>query len=114
MLSINRTAIVVRPLQPFLDWLRWADPTSADLSLKDLQDDPTVYLIRECGNDIEVRESLAKVCGRIFEEQLDGWYRVPSSWPNQRDMEAFERWFEWSAHSVVEDLCNAPIRRERF
>jgi hypothetical protein len=112
--AINRTAIVVRPGQRFLDWLHWADPTSADLSLSDLQKDTTVYLIREGDTDDEVRENLSKVCGRIFEEQLDGWYRVPSSWPEQRDLETFERWFEWESHSIVEDLCSAPIRRERF
>jgi hypothetical protein len=26
------------------------------------------------------RQYLAEVCGQIFEEQLDGWYRVPSTW----------------------------------
>jgi hypothetical protein len=94
MLSVNRTAIVVKPSQRFLDWLHAADPTSADLTLEDLRDESNVYLIPEGGSDQEVRKQLAKVCGRIFEEELDGWYRVPSSWPKRRGMSDFERWFE--------------------
>ncbi|MGO9261813.1 MAG: hypothetical protein ACLQU1_36755 [Bryobacteraceae bacterium] len=92
MIAINRTAIVVKPSQPFLDWLRRADPTSGDLSLEDLQRDPAVYLLPECENEEEVRENLQEVCGRIFEEQLDIWYRVPSSWPKRRGLDVFEHW----------------------
>ncbi|PYT22072.1 MAG: hypothetical protein DMG57_36530 [Acidobacteria bacterium] len=34
--AINRSAVIVMPAQRFLDWLRQADPTSAELSLEDL------------------------------------------------------------------------------
>lgn len=83
MITINRTAIVVRPARPFLDWLHVADPTSGELSLEDLQGDPSVYLIPESESEEGVRENLEKVCGQIFQEQLDDWYRVPSTWPRR-------------------------------
>jgi hypothetical protein len=114
MITINRTAIVVIPGQPFLDWLHRADPTSNKLSLKDLRREPTVYLLPECENEEEARERLEEVCGQIFEEQLDGWYRVPSSWPNRRDLAAFDHWFEWSFHSVVVALCEEPLLRKEL
>jgi hypothetical protein len=114
MITINRAAIVVRPGQPFLDWLHRADPTSNELSLEDLRREPTVYLVPECENEEEVRKYLEEACGPIFEEQLDGWYRVPSSWPNRRDLDAFDRWFEWSFHSMVIDLCNHPLLQEEI
>ena len=44
---INRSAIVVRPAQPFLDWLHRVDPTSAQLTLEDLRREPTIYLLPE-------------------------------------------------------------------
>jgi hypothetical protein len=75
MTTCNRTAIVVKPDQPFLDWLHRADPTSNELSLEDLQREPTVYLLPECESEEEARKYLGQVCGQIFEEQLDGWYR---------------------------------------
>jgi hypothetical protein len=70
MKVINRTAFVVKPSRPFLDWLHRVDPASG------------------------------------------GWYRVPSTWPGQRGLDAFERWFEWSSHSMVVDLCDHPISHD--
>lgn len=42
---LNRSAIVVKPKQPFLNWLHTADPTSHRLMLRDLTREPTIYLI---------------------------------------------------------------------
>ena len=50
MLALNRSAIVVRPNLPFLDWLHAADPTSATLTLADLGREPTIHLVPECGD----------------------------------------------------------------
>jgi len=84
MRTWNRLAVVVE--QPFRDWLRSVDPTSADLTLADLQRDPTVYLLPEADDDPEAAKLLAAVCEQIFEEQLDAWYRAPSDWPQDRGM----------------------------
>ena len=46
----------------------------------------------------------------IFEEQLNGWYRVPSVWPEKRDLNAFLQWFECSFHSMVIDVCDERLR----
>jgi hypothetical protein len=43
-----------------------------------------------------------------------GWYRVPSLWPSRRDLDAFERWFEWSFHPMVIDLCDHPLLQEEI
>ena len=72
------------PGQPFLDWLHRVDPTSGELSLEDLRREPTIYLLPECENEEEAREYLEEVCGEIFQKQLNGWYRVPSSWPSRQ------------------------------
>ena len=109
MIAINRTAFVVKPAKPFLDWLHRVDPTSGELTLEDLQEEPTVYLLPECESEEDTRTILEWKCGRVFGDQLDGWRRAPSTWPNQRDPDAFERWFEWSSDSMVLDLCDDPI-----
>ena len=110
MITLNRTAIMVMPGQPFLDWLH----PSGGLSLEDLRREPTVYLLPQCESEEEARQCLQEVCRQIFEEQLDGWYRVPSSWPTRRDLNAFGHWFEWSFHSVVVDLADDPLLREEL
>src|SRR5262249_27510323 len=50
MLALNRSAIVVRPKPPFLDWLHAADLTSVTLTLADLGREPTIYVVPECGD----------------------------------------------------------------
>jgi hypothetical protein len=54
------------------------------------------------------------VCGQVFEEQPGGWYRQPSSRPSRRGLDTFDRWFEWSFHSVVVDLCDDPLLGEEL
>jgi len=43
VVTLNRSAIVVKPRQPFLDWLNAVDPTSRTLTLRELVQEPTVY-----------------------------------------------------------------------
>jgi hypothetical protein len=112
MFTLNRAAIVVMPAQPFLDWLHQVDPTSAELTLEDLRREPTIYLLPECENEAAVRRYLRNVCGKIFEEQLDGWYRVPSSWPIRRDLDLFVLWFEYNVHTMLVDLSDDPLMHE--
>jgi hypothetical protein len=71
MESINRSAILVRPAQPFLDWLHQVDPTSAYLTLDNLRLEPTIYLLPECEGKEEAIQYRGEVCTEIFEEQLD-------------------------------------------
>ena len=107
---VNRSAIVVRPAQPFLDWLHRVDPTSAQLTLEELRQEPTIYLLPEWETEDEALEHLAEVSSEIFEEQLNGWYRVPSVWPEDRELNAFLRWFDCSFHSMVFDVCDERLR----
>jgi hypothetical protein len=111
---INRSAIVVMPAQPFLDWLHRADSTSAHLTLEDLRREPTIYLLPECDSQEEAFDSLREVSRDIFEKQLNGWYRVPSVWPSERDFATFLRWFECSFHSMIFDLCEDPLEHEEI
>lgn len=114
MIVFNRAAIVVKPAQPFLDWLHRVDPTSKDLRLEAVPEDPTVYLLLEAVDAAEARECPAASCDRLFEEQLDSWYRVPSLWPKRRNLDAFERWFTWSQYSMVTDLSDEELLQEEL
>ena len=109
MIAVNRTAIVGMPDQAFLNWLQPPDPASGGLSVEDLRREPAACLLPECGNEEEARGHLEGVCGEVFEEQLDCWYRVPSSWPSRHDPHAFDCRFEWSFDSMVAALRNAPL-----
>ena len=111
---INRSAIVVRPGQPFLNWLHRVDPTSSHLTLDDLRRQPTIYLLPECDSEEQALEFLREISSEIFEEQLNGWYRVPSVWPTERDLMALRIWFEIGFHSMIVDLCDDPVEHDEM
>jgi hypothetical protein len=48
------------------------------LSLADLRQEPTIYLLPEYDTEAEAREYLKAHWSEFFEERLDGWHGVPS------------------------------------
>ena len=111
---INRSAIVVRPRQPFLNWLQRVDPTSAYLALDDLRRQPTIYLLPECDSKEQALEFLREISREIFEEQLNGWHRVASVWPSGRDLATIRIWFEIGFHTTIVDLCDDPVEHDEL
>jgi len=61
MATFNRLAILVKPKQPFLSWLHTADPTSRSLTLQDLREESTIYLIPEVTRTLRSTKSCAAV-----------------------------------------------------
>ena len=109
MRTVNRSAVVVVPKQPFLDWLHRVDPTSGKLTLADLGDDPSICLLPEYDLESELQECLQEACVRIFEDQLNGWYRAEELWPEDRSLGIFQLWFDYHFHSVLVDLAEEPL-----
>jgi len=85
---------------------------SPELSLEELRQDPTIYLLPEYDTDDQAQQLLRQCHSEIFEEQLDGWHRDRSAWPADRSFDTFTRWFEYSFHSVLYDLCDDPLQRD--
>jgi len=108
MRVINRSVLVVLPKQPFLDWLHGAGPTSKHLTLESLRREPSVYLLPARGLESDLEKCLEKLCKTIFEEQLDGWYRVKELWPRDRSITAFREWFDYHFLSMPIDLAREP------
>jgi len=74
------------------------------MTLADLSLEPTIYLIAECETPPDVADCLRDVSDEIFQQQLDGWYRVREAWPTNRSYAMFCRWFDYRFHSVLLDL----------
>lgn len=109
MATLNRSAVVVKPKQPFLDWLHAADPTSHDLNLQDLTRESTIYLLPECDTQAALDNALRKRCEEIFMEQLAGWFNDETTWPQDLGFEVFCHWFECQHHSMLVNLCDDPL-----
>jgi len=114
MRTWNRTAVVVVPKQPFLDWLRSVDPTSRRLTIRDLGHEPSIYLLPEADDDDQAAHFLAGYCRDIFEDQLAGWLTEPDLWPKNMGIDNFKRWFRYSFHSMVIDLSDEPLISEEM
>jgi hypothetical protein len=71
-------------------------------------------VVPEFDHEDEAFEFLSPRVEEIFEEHLDGWYRVPADWPTMRDVPTFGSWFEFSFHSVVVDFGEEPIEHEEM
>jgi len=99
---LNRGALIVRPAAAFLEWARGLDDSGI---VPSLDDECTVYLIPEWGDDIDALGILAEAYEEIFERELFGWHTDESDWPRNRTFAMFREWFEFEFHSVVEDLC---------
>lgn len=113
MYTINRAVVVIKPKQPFLDWVNSTeDEGDEDITLAEIQEDHSVYLVKsyeEIGGHLKV---LRVVYDEIFENELWGWCTDESLWPQKRDYATFKKWFDIEAHSLVFDLCEGDIVRE--
>jgi hypothetical protein len=105
---INRSAFIVRSKQPFLAWLK-SLPDPADVSLEEVNEDSTVYLLPDCSYYDDQNDILEQFYGLIFEDQLNGWWTEETDWPPNRDFAMFKEWFDVEFHSSLVDLVDAPL-----
>jgi hypothetical protein len=104
---VNRSALVIKVKQPFLDWLRsLSDPT--DATLQEVNSDTIVYLLAD-GPDDAQDETIELFYNLIFEHLLNSWWTEKQDWPPARDYAMFKQWFDVELHSTVHDLVDAPL-----
>ncbi len=99
---INRSVVIVRPKQSYIDWADQLDDSDV---LPSADRDHTVYLVPEYDDDVEAMEILSRTYDTIFDAELEGWHTDESAWPSNRTFAMFREWFIVEFHSVVEDLC---------
>ncbi len=106
---LNRSAVIIRPRQPFLDWAAQLDDSGL---VPNIVGEQTVYLIPEYDDDFHAMEVLAEGFDLIFESELFGWHTRESDWPKKRTFAMFREWFDVEFHSVVDDLCDYAIEND--
>lgn len=115
MSTINRSVLIVKPREPFAQWARSIfgedDP---DLSLLNVRDDVTAFLLPPYSDDNDREEILRQHAQEVFEYVLWEWYTEPSAWPTSRDLSKFKDWFDYEFHCVVVDLDHEPLERDDF
>ncbi len=103
---INRSAVIVRVKQPFIDWANSLDDgPSANLRTHE----STLMLVDEMEDPAEWPHAEKGLWERIFEYQLSGWHRDPKDWPHPRTLSMFHEWFDIELHLGVYDASDDPM-----
>ena len=101
---INRSAIIVKPLQPFIDWCSKLYPEDLD----DIKETRT-YLISENIEDID--SWLAKKFDKLFVFELTSWHTIKKEWPQKRNYKMFKEWFQIDISTMIYDFEINPIQK---
>jgi len=101
----NRSAIVIRPRQPYIRWAETLHSGTPNLTIRSrvavyLLDEPSV---RKEGPFVE------RFSPRIFEIELSACAPNEADWPTDRSAETFREWFEISMELGPIDLGQKPI-----
>lgn len=103
MYSVDRSIALIKPRQPFLDWLKNLPESELDLNLEQLRTDCTAVLLPEFVDMEEALEHLDQIYSRIFEMELASWWEDETQWPTHRTIQLFWKWFDVELHSTVVD-----------
>jgi hypothetical protein len=108
-LVFNRHVLLLKPKQPFLDWLMSADPKPLPLTLADVQEDRSAYLIPELDDNEQAEKWVVKRWRWFFEEELGGWLTDPELWPKKMTPQVFRQFFDIEIHSTVFDVSGKAL-----
>ena len=114
MQLINRTALVVVPKQPYIDWANTLDDTGPKLNIDAPHYEYNVYLIDDVEDESDLVTALRRQYRTIFEYELAGWHLDEKDWPSRRGFKTFTDWFEVKVCTMVFDLGKSDIQFETF
>lgn len=111
MRSINRSALVVRPKEPYVRWAAALSEEAPDLTA-DLRSHVSVYLVAHDPRGEEESAPIEDYFERIFEQELEAWHLDENDWPRHRTFAMFREWFDVQAESLIVDLGDDEIMVE--
>lgn len=103
---INRNAIIIKPRQPFLDWLSNLYPEE---NFEENIKETNIYLVDNTIEDIE--KFLKKKYDRFFKMELEDWHTNKKEWPQRRNYKMFNLWFQVEKSKMVYDLEKEPVQK---
>ena len=101
---INRSAIILRPQDPFVAWINSTGDGADPITLQDVYSDHQIYLVTPIETDEDLEAILDEQYLEIFEDQLYAWCTDENLWPQNRDRELFHIWFDFVVCTEVSDL----------
>ena len=109
MWEIDRSIVVVKPKEPYIEWVHSLDEEGKKFTLTDLRQDNTAYLIPQYVDNDHREQLLAECYEPMFEQELAGWVTDRATWPPKRDLAMFRQWFDVEFFNMVIDVVDEPI-----
>jgi hypothetical protein len=111
MEPVNRMVVIIRPEQPFIDWINETPELAltTPVTLEEIQQDCDVVLVPVMDSEEEVDKWLELLKPRLLEMQLESWSEDRVTWPEIRSSQVFDEWCRLEFHSMVWDLADQPI-----
>lgn len=97
-------ALVVRPTQCFLEWAQKVPVHCPELTLEELNEDPSIYLFSPCESHQQCEEMLGECWRAIFEYELSSWHQDCKDWPQELSFKEFHKWFSTEILSTVNKI----------
>ena len=107
---VNRAAMVLEPAQAYLEWARECPEAMPDLTLQELGEEGTVYLIPEANDNPD--KWLRRNFVAMFENELEAWYTDRVFWPKDRSFKVFKEFFKVRFCSIVLDLGKGSLEKD--
>lgn len=102
---INRSAIILKPLKPFADWLFNLYPEDG----YPVFIENNIYLVNDEIDDLE--DWLKKKFDKFFMSELENWHTFKKEWPQKRTYKMFKQWFQVDFSTMVYDTERKPVRK---
>lgn len=110
MYFVDRTAVVLKPTEAFLAWLKSVHPDMPDVNLAQLRSNCTTLLVPQFDTPEAVVSYVGEHYRRIFEAEVAAWEVPQAQWPQDMSLAAFWAWFEAEIHDMVLDMEAAELQ----
>ena len=104
--SVERSIVVLKPKQPFLDWINSA-LASADeqLSLESIRIECNSYLIPEVAEIEDGISCVDEIFEDLFKIEFSSWTIDENAWPKQElTLQMFWEWFDVEISPTLVDV----------
>jgi hypothetical protein len=105
--SVNRSAVGVKPKQPFLNWINAIYPDSPVIDIEG-----NIYLLKAKNDTAEIEKWLLVNFDKIFQNELNDWHTDAADWPAPRSHKLLLEWFDIAIYPMVLDLEKSAVIKD--
>ncbi len=106
MITLNKSAVIIKPKEPFMDWPTQSNSMAGkggEQPSENIQNESFVILIPRYFSDTSARAYINAMWEEVFEEKLRSRCADESLWPKDRTQKMFWQWFTLKCYPSVFD-----------